>query len=322
MSIKILFAPLNFGNIIQDGVVDAFQECGCTVQVFDYMDKYLHCKNHKTVREALINSSKEFKPDIIHLQIQHTPIIDADTILKIKEILPKVIITNWTGDVRNYVPITYKKIAEVVDYNFISSTGQLSMFKSEINKDIKYWQIGYNPKLYTPNTEIKNPKYDAVFVGHYNGKEKYPGTIEREQTCQLLRNKFGGRFLLTGCNWPKKFGAIGSVDQRIVTNTYQNSVCCISVSHYNNLDHYFSDRLLMCMASGRPTISLKFPKWESYFTNMCDLIIADSVNDIPDIVSMLKNNPDLASYIGQSGASKVLAEHTYYCRVKEFLKKV
>jgi spore maturation protein CgeB len=94
------------------------------------------------------------------------------------------------------------------------------------------------------------------------------------------------------------------------------------VSHYNDLDHYFSDRLLMCLASGRPTIALRFPKWETYFTNMCDLVIVDSINDIPDAVQMLKDNPELANYIGQQGAAKAFAEHTYYSRVKELLNVV
>ena len=75
----------------------------------------------------------------------------------------------------------------------------------------------------------------------------------------------------------------------------------------------------MCMASGRPTISLKFPKWESYFTNNCDIIIADSVEDIPNKVQYLRDNPDIANYIGRCGAQKVFAEHTYYSRIKELL---
>ena len=115
----------------------------------------------------------------------------------------------------------------------------------------------------------------------------------------------------------------GSIEQEnVVKNVYHHSVCAISISHFNDISHYFSDRLLMCMASGRPTIALKFPKWESYFTDMCDLVMVDSVDQIPEKVKMLKNNPDLANYIGMSGSRKVFAEHTYHSRIQELLNIV
>ncbi len=286
------------------------------------MNKYLHSKNPRKIREQFIEEAKQFKPHLLHLQIQHTSVIDANTIRAIKTQLPNCIITNWTGDVRNYIPHTYRRIAEIADFNLISSTGQIEMFKESIKKNIYYWQIGYNPKLYYPLSEDFTPKHDAVFIGHHTNKEKYPGAPQRIQVCNLLREKFGPKFLLFGNGWPKRLKTKGSVDQRAVAKIYRDSVCNISVSHYNDLDHYFSDRLLMCMASGRPVVALKFPKYESYFTNMCDLVLVDSIQEIPDVVMMLKNNPELASYIGKSGAAKVLAEHTYHSRVKELLNLV
>jgi spore maturation protein CgeB len=286
------------------------------------MNKYLYCKNPNKIRDNLFDEAQAFKPHLIHLQIQHTSIIDATTIRRIKTALPQTIITNWTGDVRNYVPHTYRRIAEVSDYNFISSTGQVEMFKEGVGKDIRYWQIGYNPALYGPPespAQVKDLKYDAVFIGHFTKKEDYPGSNDRVETCRLLRERFEDRFLLFGSGWPRNLKSKGSVDQRSVSKIYQQSVCSVSVSHYNDLDHYFSDRLLMCMASGRPTVALRFPKWETYFTNMCDLVIVDSIKDIPDAVQMLKDNSELANYIGQQGAAKAFAEHTYYSRVKELL---
>jgi spore maturation protein CgeB len=73
------------------------------------------------------------------------------------------------------------------------------------------------------------------------------------------------------------------------------------------------------MASGRPTISLKFPNWESYFTDGCDLIIANNVREIPKKVRFLVEHPDIADYIGAQGAAKVYAEHTYLSRIRELL---
>jgi spore maturation protein CgeB len=324
MGIRVLFLPLSFSDVRQDGVSDAFLALGCEVEVFEYMEKYVQCKNEEKVRKSLIELAKSFRPDLMHVQIQHTTVINANTIRTIKQMFPKMIVSNTTTDIRNYVPPTYKAIADVSDFNLISSTGQMDLFKRELGKDVKYWQIGYNPNLYKPTTYgSKEFKYDAVFIGHYNKKENYPGTSERVAACELLRKNFGDRFgLFGGGPWPQNLKTKGSINQRTVSDIYNESVCSISVSHYNDVDNYFSDRLLMSMASGRPVVSYRFPKYENYFVNMCDLVIVDSLSDIPDAVKMLKNNTELANYIGKSGAAKVFAEHTYYSRVKELLKIV
>jgi spore maturation protein CgeB len=324
MSLKVLYLPLNFGEVVQKGVYDAFRACDCKLEVFDFMNMYVNNKNARVVRKRLIDKANSFKPDLVHMQIQHTNVIDASTIRKIKESNPKAIISNWTGDVRAFVPATYKRVAMASDFNFISSTGQLPLFEGHLKKPVHYLQIGYNPELYFPSAN-KNfaLKYDASFIGNHAPREKYPGAATRIAACRLLRKEFGTRFALFGNGWAKDLKSRGSIDQnKVAKDVYHHSVCNISVSHFNDIDHYFSDRLLMCMASGRPTISLKFPKWESYFTDMCDLIMVDNVDQIPEKVRMLKNNPDLANYIGKSGAAKVFAEHTYESRMRELLRIV
>jgi spore maturation protein CgeB len=138
----------------------------------------------------------------------------------------------------------------------------------------------------------------------------------------LLRKKLGDRFCLFGDGWPKSLKSKGSIDQKTLINVYHRSFSVLSVSHFNDIDHYFSDRLLMCMASGRPTISYRFPKYESYFTNNCDLVIANNVSEVYNKLTWLLENRDLANFIGQSGADKVMAEHTYFSRVNELFTMI
>ena len=323
METRVLFLPLNFGEVVQSGIYDAFRQAGCNLEVFDYMMLFTRRKHSRAVREYFINRVKNFRPNLIHMQIQHTTVIDSRSVGVVKQENPNTIVVNWTGDVRNYVPQTYSRMATVSDYNLISSTGQIELFKSVTHKDIKYWQIGYNPHLYYPCSHTPQTfQYDISFIGNCSPRERYPGAPTRIDACKLLRGNFGMRFGLFGNGWPRDCKSSYSIDQRKVMDIYHNSLCCLSVSHYNDLNHYFSDRLLMCMASGRPTISLRFPGWDSYFTDMCDLIIVDNINQIPEKVEMLKRDPDLANYIGASGAAKVAAEHTYLSRIRELLNMV
>jgi spore maturation protein CgeB len=318
-----MFLPLNFSDVVQKGVYDAFKQAGAELLVFDYYSLFLQKNSAKQVRQEMIKRVEDFRPNLIHLQIQHTNIIDPHTIYKIKERWPKIIITNWTGDVRNYVPKTYRNIAKYADYNLISSTGQIELFEKTLGKKVHYWQIGYDPKLYYPaKNKAEKFTYDAIFTANYTRKENYPGTRDREKVCKLLRSKFGNRFGLFGSGWPRNFKCKGSLHQRKLANFYHQSFSSICVNHYNNLAHYFSDRLLMCLACGRPTISLKFPHWQTYFTNNCDLVMVDNVDEIPGKVQYLLNHPDHAEFIGKSGAEKVFAEHTYFSRVNELFKMI
>ena len=306
-------------DVVQSGVYDAFRESGVKLDIFDYYSIYENSKRRSgPVRNRFIQVAQSLRPDLIHMQIQHTNVIDANTIRKIKNILPNTIISNWTGDVRSFVPRSYKAIAKFSNVNLISSTGQLEMFRREIRQPVKYWQIGYNPKLYYPEDKPRDKfEWDICFVGNNNPKEKYPGRIERELACKLMRKKFGNRFALFGNGWPKSLRSKGSIDQKTVVNAYHKSFAVLSISHFNDIDHYFSDRLLMCMASGRPTIQYHFPKYESYFANNCDLVMAKNVQEIGNKMDWLLANPDMANYIGQSGAAKVAAEHTYLSRINE-----
>ncbi len=321
---KVMFLPLNFGSVTQKGVEDAFIENGCDLQVFDYFQEYSNFREDRArVRQTLVDRATQFKPDIIHMQIQHTDIIDASTVQRLKHHLPSTKIINWTGDVRNYIPETYSSIATFADMNLISSTGQKEMFEDRIKKPVQYWQIGYDPKLYFPEEPPRQSfDFDAIFIANHNNREDYPGRREREEVVLKLRSMFNHRFALFGWGWEQHFGARDSIEQKLVGQYYHKSFSNISVSHYNGIGNYFSDRLLMCLASGRPTVCLRYPHWENYWTDKCDLLMADSIEDVPAKIKWLKDNPQYAEYIGANGAAKVFAEHTYTSRVKELLKMV
>lgn len=321
---KVLYVSLCYGDVRNTWAGDAFRDLGCEFEQFDQFSVFDEVKgNYNEVRKRLIDRCKLFVPDLLLLQIQHTKIINGPTIAHIRKLLPRCKIVNYTIDVRNYVPETYREVAEHSDYNLISSTGQLKFFEEKLGKPVRYWQIGYNPKLYYPNPQKYNTfEYDVSFIANNNTVENYPGRDQRENVCKLLRKAFGNRFALYGHGWPSDLGSRGSVPQPNVLQVYHNSFCVISVSHYNDLSHYFSDRLLMCLASGRPTISLKFPQWESYFADRSDIVIADSVDDIVGKVKYLLAHRDLAESIGESGANKVFSEHSYMSRCLELLEMV
>jgi spore maturation protein CgeB len=246
-----------------------------------------------------------------------TDIITNDSLQKARQIVPSAIFTNWTGDIRKGTSAEFLQKSAFVDYSLLSSVGQIAEYAKAGCKNPKYWQIGYDPKIGFP-TWNKQFKYDVVFTGNAYPGNLFPDAKLRLQIAQTLKSKYGDRCGIFGSGYP------GNLKTRTVAfnqanAVYNDSICVLSVSNFNDVMHYFSDRLLMCVASGRPTITYRFPGVESYFTDMSDVLVAQNTNHIIELVEFCKNNPDKATNIGINGYHRVYSEHTFTSRIVELL---
>ena len=314
--VKVLYLPLN-GSIVQTGMYDAFKACGVDLTIFDFYKK--NKRNKAATRRDFLNTVKRVQPDLIHMQLQFTSIINGSTLIEAKKICPNTIITNWTGDIRKNVPGEFVDASRGVDISLISSVGQIDLYKSKLhNKDVRYWQIGYNPKLYFPQNK-KNFKYDLSFVASKYKNNLFPDAALRTNAAQHLLKRHKDKFGLFGGGWGKKNKSIA---QSAVNGVYADSFAVLSISNFNSEYLYFSDRLLMCLASGRPTISWTFPGWEAYFSDMENIVMVSSVDEIDKKLAWLKANPKRANEIGKAGAETALREHSYFNRAAELLRMV
>lgn len=248
------------------------------------------------------------------MQLQFTGLIDPHVIAEARRICPGVIITNWSGDVRSSAIPNFTGTASAVDYALISSTGQLDMYKQAGCSNVKYWQIGYDPKTSYPmhKTEFT---YDVSFLANNYGNT-FPDGPLRYSVATNLRTTFGARFGLFGSGYHPPAPMIDPSDANKV---YNSSICALSISNFNNISHYFSDRLLYCMASGRPTITWHFPGVENYFIEGQEIFVARSINDVIDIVNYCRNNPEVATQVGINGYNRAVREHTFTSRIIELL---
>jgi spore maturation protein CgeB len=319
MNLNVLFLPIEFDDFKMDGFAKAFETLGCNVNYFSYFDFRIKNNDDKIfTRTKLLEIANYFKPDVFLIQTIDNDTIDSNTILDMKNSFPNCKFCSFTQDVRSYIPPDFIELSKVCEYNFSCSSGEyLKNLSKGIGKLAYYLGVGYNDTLYFPSKEKKTHfASDVVFLGACNQEAGWPGTKERMDAVFLLNKCFGNRFKIYGNGWPG-IKSEGYVSHRENNYIYQNSFCNLSISHYNDIENYFSDRLLRCLASGRPTISYRFPNWQNYFTDMSDIVIANTVAEIPDKINMLKNNPDLANFIGKNGAAKVFAEHSYVSIAKQ-----
>ena len=307
--LKVLYLPL--GN--QASTAEAFRNVGCQLEICDFWGIWERTKSKHTVENDFMTKVRQFQPHLIHMQLQFTGVFDANILNEARKACPGVVMTNWSGDCRASAISDFTKIGHAVDLSLISSTGQLDMYKAAGCTNIKYWQIGYDPKINYP-LNYNEFQYDATFIGNNYGHTFPDGPLRTSAVtfCQQALD----RFAVFGTGYG---GHVHSIDMSQCNEIYNKSICPISISNFNNVQHYFSDRLLYCVASGRPTISWYFPGCESYFVEGSEIFYARSNNDITEIVRYCKSNLDVAKQIGINGYKRALKEHTFTSRIIELL---
>jgi spore maturation protein CgeB len=230
----------------------------------------------------------------------------------------KCIFTNWSGDIRNEASKELIKIAPAVDHTFISSTGQIELYKSAGVKNVGYWQIGYDPDIFYPEKNYPI-QYEMAFAANAYAPGTFPDASLRSSIASELKNKLGKKFALYGSGYSFQLGKISPLPFNKINALYNSSRTILSVNNFNDVEHYFSDRLLICLASGRPVISYRFPQSETYFTHGTDYLVANSKEEILDLLDFCQKNPEISKKIGLQGAQKVKLQHTYQSRIAELL---
>jgi spore maturation protein CgeB len=304
--VKVLYLPIGK----QSGTERAFGRFADTM-VFDFTAS-------KDPNNEFIKLALEFKPDLVHMQLQMTNTIKPESIRSLRNQLPRTIFTNWTGDIRRRPDPNFIGISKVVNYSLMSNVGQISLYENTGCENARYWQIGYDPQLYYPKHK-KTFKYDVSFIGNDYGNT-FPDGVLRTRIAEKLKQKYSNRAGIFGTGYKKI--KVHSCDIKDTNEIYNDSACVVSISNFNDISHYFSDRMLICLASGRPTISYRFPGYQSYFTDRGDLLIANDEQQIFDLVDECLKKPEWASEIGTNGSLKVLSEHTFESRILELFSIV
>lgn len=309
--LKVLYLPIGE----QKGTCDAFREVGVNLLVLDFLKEATKLGNHG-VNRKFVSLAREFKPDLIHMQLQMTNVISPTTLSEVRRNAPGAVITNWTGDIRVRPSSPFIAASKSIDFSLLSHVGQIDMYRRAGCKNPRYWQIGYDPKLNFPKRQNQF-KYDVAFAGsHY--RNTFPDSGLRLSIVKKLKDRYGSRFCICGQGYPPGIGA-HYIPIHKINDIYNDSLCVLSVSNFNDVEHYFSDRLLMCLASGRPTIAYRFPKYDCYFCHKNDILLANNVNEIFSMIEFCKNNREKANQVGNNGYLKAYSEHSFTSRIMELL---
>lgn len=201
------------------------------------------------VNQAAIHIVREFKPDIVFMQIQAANIISIQTVQEFKR--NRAWVCNWNGDIRHHTPDWMIHMSRVIDKTLFSN-----MRDAKNVHNGGYLEIGYDPEIYCPEGE-QIPCRPIAFFGNNYGADAFPLSFLRLDMNTMLRHYFPHQYGVYGTNWPNPNGSYNH-SQSEEAKAYRSVKIGINVSHFDE-DTYTSDRMLRILGTGTFCLSKRYP---------------------------------------------------------------
>lgn len=229
--------------------------------------------NHKVVEIA-----KEFKPDIIFLQIQKENVITEEAAQELSKI---AFVMNFSGDIRDELPMWYLNIGRKIHLSAFSNMQDVNVCKANGVK-ADWLEIGIDPERYRKHNVKKDTSKIVAHLNNYGNE--YPLSAFRIELVDRMKKEFGDDFGVFGNGWNGKESGNFNSNQVDESINYNNALIAISVSHFQ-VEKYSSDRLGRAVASGCFTLQHNFPKLEELYTPKKHL---DTFNTIDELIEKCK----------------------------------
>ena len=331
----VLVLPLNYTHL-QTGMIQGFQAVfgADNVGVFDFMCAASRPMSPTTasmeqVNRELVALVTRVKPDLVFMQLQDTGVITAAAINAARAASPATRFVHWTGDYRPAVSEYLASICRATDVTFASSVGQLPAFCRAGAPEAVYLQIGVDWTSDVLGIPAWVPPFEVpavVFCGnHYSGGPWPVGTAQRLADIRALKAA-GFDVGVVGTGWPSDIPVVGTCHVKQQHHVYTRAKVVLSISHENTVDRYFSDRLLIGMASGTPTIARWFegvdeefnddPGWDGV-TPGALLPCYKTETELVDLVTELRANEDWRRNLGADQRNFIRATASWFTRIVE-----
>lgn len=275
-----------------DGQVRGFEKLGYETLVLDVKDNSFN---------YLMKSIKIYKPDILWIAGK----IAIDFLRKYVEFFrsSKIKVVYWFWDVRTPEKINFKG---VIDYMFISSVGEIDLYKNAYNLDNVYFM----PTLITPqvlhrNRNIKE-KYEIGFSGLLDNSKYHR---KRTEIVKFLSQYF---------------------EVKIINNIFNNipeiySQCKIIFGGAPDLKHlelYSSNRLYISLSCGCCYLTNYFKGLEKIAVNEEHILWYNTKDELLEIVKKYLNDAEKRYKIKENAESLAEVKHNYTSRIINMIKIV
>lgn len=257
---------------------------------------------------------KEFKPDILFMQIQAENIISPYVCEHARQM--GVFVINWTGDKRHVVPQWMIDIAPLVNLTAFSNMEDVYKMR-ELGFKSEFLEIGYDPTIYKPEGESVNVS-EIVFFGNNYGANHFPMSKFRIKMVEFLQKEYGNRFGVYGSGWQNGNGNINH-SQYEEAKHYRGAKIAINCSHFD-CDTYNSDRLLRILGTGVMCLSYNHVNMRNTFIPSGDLEYFSNFSELKEWIDYYLEHEDQRLDIAEQGNTFVKDNFTFKHQVENIIK--
>lgn len=324
---RVLMTTINASHP-QRGMLHAFGSL-FDVRHFDYLEMQRRGADPRKVSDEFFDYAKRlvhlegWVPDLVFMQLQNTNIIQADAIEELKRMLPRCVLAHWMGDLRPEVSDYLSSICKVTHLSYIAAAGQQNLFMQAGAREVHYLNIGLDwhedvmaNRNYVPPFRVP----DVVMCGNYYGAI-FPGTPQREGAIRALMAE-GIDVGVVGNGWPADCNRIGECHVKEQMGVWTRAKVCLSISNFNEIPRYWSDRLLIALCSGTPVVTYYVPEMEFEFQHGVHCLYFHNNQELIYQVKAVLKEPGMGKRIGEDGRAEVLRNHTWFSRVFQILSHV
>jgi len=272
-----------------DGQVRAFEKLGYDLLILDIKD---HSFNY------LLKSIRLFNPDILWTAGKISISFLKENAEYFKS--SKMTVVYWLWDVRTPIKFDFKG---VIDYMFISSVGEIQIYKKTYNLD----KIFFMPAPITPQILHRNKfiteEFDIGFTGLLDHSRYHK---KRTEILNFLRENF---------------------QVKIVNNVFNNlpefySRCKLifgGTPDLSYLELYSSNRLYLALSCGCCYITNYFKGLEKLAKNEKHLLWYENKKDLLEKIKLYLNSYELRNEIKNNAENLAKFKHNYVLRIKNML---
>jgi hypothetical protein len=322
-----------FNEMAGDGTI-------AELKIYSFLaDYYVKKKDKAAAHQALLEVVRSFKPEIIFWQHPSDFPVEKELIDAIRACGSSPIIAYHEGDpFDRYYKRIHPEVATLYRESDVFFTIGLGSSRRQFSEIRQHPHFYYSPHCFdrerigsaVPDLATAETKYDAIMIGtiasSLKGFFKQPHSMERVKLARGLAKLFGERFAAFGRGWPQGTNSAGTIPFEKQAETIQSSRMSVIWELYPEYTFYFSDRLPIAIASGRPFVTNGRSGYDVVLQNAPGIYQVDSIDEALDVALYLRGmRPEEIASIGmaaQEWAFANLEARVVFRRAFEICRKV
>lgn len=299
-----------FERALAEGNLSAYQ-------AYSYLVRDKALGDHRLALEELLNTAREFAPDVIFVQHMNDKYpVDQTYLQRLKAIPSKPKLVVWEGDAYGQfiktMTATLKAVMAESDLAFLVGLGYLA----EAVRKAGAPKIRLAPHSYDsvrfdlPWEPPRQRSLDAVMIANLHNIKRIPGLHlpggrQRKQLANAFHQSLGERFAVYGggTGWQGKSYARGPIPFHEQGDKIRSAWMSVTWDQFPALPMYSSDRLPISLACGVPHLTNYQSGYERVFGGIPGLYWFHTPKEAVDIALYLLSMPvDRRMELGMAAA--------------------